>query len=133
MFSLVADVGERYVVFLVLVVVLGTAIGAVLPAISGAGNAFLPANRFAMGSALFTTGRQVGAALGIATVTALQARSPGVDGFHHSYWFVAATMTAAALVALPGAHEMDATAILDYFAPLQAWLEKQNGGQACGW
>lgn len=97
-FSLVADVDERYSLFLVLVIVLGTAIGAVLPAISGAGNAFLPANRFAMGSALFTTGRQVGAALGIAIVTALQARSPGAGGFHHSYWFVAATMATAALV-----------------------------------
>jgi peptidyl-dipeptidase A len=38
-----------------------------------------------------------------------------------------------ALFELTGQREMDATAILDYFAPLQAWLEKQNKGQACGW
>ena len=25
---------------------------------------------------------------------------------------------------------MDATAILDYFAPLQKWLDEQNAGQA---
>jgi peptidyl-dipeptidase A len=28
---------------------------------------------------------------------------------------------------------MDARAILDYFAPLQTWLETQNKGQKCGW
>ena len=38
-----------------------------------------------------------------------------------------------ALFELTGQREMDATAILEYFAPLQAWLEKQNEGQACGW
>lgn len=34
---------------------------------------------------------------------------------------------------LTGTREMDATAILDYFAPLQKWLEAQNKGQDCGW
>jgi peptidyl-dipeptidase A len=38
-----------------------------------------------------------------------------------------------ALEALTGAREMDATAILDYFAPLEAWLDEQNQGLACGW
>lgn len=38
-----------------------------------------------------------------------------------------------ALFELTGQREMDATAILDYFAPLQAWLTKQNAGQTCGW
>ena len=38
-----------------------------------------------------------------------------------------------ALEALTGSPEMDATAILDYFAPLQAWLEEQNAGRQCGW
>jgi len=38
-----------------------------------------------------------------------------------------------ALFELTGQREMDATAILDYFAPLSAWLEKQNQGQTCGW
>ncbi len=32
-----------------------------------------------------------------------------------------------------GEREMDATAILDYFAPLQAWLDEQNAGRSCGW
>jgi peptidyl-dipeptidase A len=34
---------------------------------------------------------------------------------------------------LTGTRQMDASAILDYFAPLQAWLAEQNKGQACGW
>jgi peptidyl-dipeptidase A len=38
-----------------------------------------------------------------------------------------------ALEVLTGQREMDATAILDYFAPLQTWLEAQNKGQQCGW
>jgi peptidyl-dipeptidase A len=38
-----------------------------------------------------------------------------------------------ALEALTGQREMDATAILDYFAPLQAWLDQQNAGRTCGW
>jgi len=37
------------------------------------------------------------------------------------------------LEALTGQQEMDATAILDYFAPLQAWLDEQNADRQCGW
>ncbi len=38
-----------------------------------------------------------------------------------------------ALFELTGEKQMDATAILEYFAPLQRWLEEQNKGQTCGW
>jgi peptidyl-dipeptidase A len=38
-----------------------------------------------------------------------------------------------ALEALTGQRQMDATAILDYFQPLQGWLKEQNKGQQCGW
>ena len=38
-----------------------------------------------------------------------------------------------ALEAITGRREMDATAILDYFAPLKAWLDEQNQGRTCGW
>ena len=38
-----------------------------------------------------------------------------------------------ALFALTGEKKMDASAILEYFAPLQKWLEEQNKGQDCGW
>ncbi len=38
-----------------------------------------------------------------------------------------------ALEAVTGQREMDATAILDYFAPLKDWLDEQNEGKVCGW
>ncbi|KZN49723.1 M2 family metallopeptidase [Pseudoalteromonas luteoviolacea] len=38
-----------------------------------------------------------------------------------------------ALETVTGNQQMDATAILDYFAPLQAYLDEQNKGRQCGW
>jgi peptidyl-dipeptidase A len=38
-----------------------------------------------------------------------------------------------ALEAVTGQRQMDASAILEYFAPLQAWLKEQNAGKQCGW
>lgn len=38
-----------------------------------------------------------------------------------------------ALYALTGERQMDATAILDYFAPLKTWLDEQNKGKPVGW
>ncbi len=38
-----------------------------------------------------------------------------------------------ALEALTGQRQMDATAIRDYFAPLQKWLDDQNKGKPVGW
>ena len=37
-----------------------------------------------------------------------------------------------ALFALTGEREMDATALLEYFAPLKRWLDEQNSGRAVG-
>ena len=34
---------------------------------------------------------------------------------------------------LTGGEKMDASAVLEYFAPLQGWLKQQNAGSACGW
>ncbi|MCK8046522.1 M2 family metallopeptidase [Shewanella sp. 1CM18E] len=40
-----------------------------------------------------------------------------------------------ALAAVTGTKEMDAKAVLDYFAPLQTWLDEQNSvaNRQCGW
>jgi peptidyl-dipeptidase A len=38
-----------------------------------------------------------------------------------------------ALETLTGQRQMDASAILDYFAPLQKWLDEQNKGVKSGW
>ena len=37
------------------------------------------------------------------------------------------------LYSMTGERQMDASAILEYFAPLQQWLKDQNKGQTCGW
>jgi peptidyl-dipeptidase A len=38
-----------------------------------------------------------------------------------------------ALEAMTGSRQMDATAILDYFAPLKTWLDAQTRGKPVGW
>jgi len=38
-----------------------------------------------------------------------------------------------ALEALTGQRQMDASAIIDYFAPLKKWLDEQNAGHKVGW
>jgi len=38
-----------------------------------------------------------------------------------------------ALEAMTGQRQMDATAIIDYYAPLIDWLQDQNRGKQCGW
>lgn len=38
-----------------------------------------------------------------------------------------------ALKAMTGEERIDATALLDYFAPLKKWLDEQNAGQPAGW
>ena len=38
-----------------------------------------------------------------------------------------------ALEALTGTRQMDATAIVDYFAPLKTWLDEQTKGKPTGW
>lgn len=38
-----------------------------------------------------------------------------------------------ALEAISGKREMDATAVVDYFAPLKKWLDEQNQGKPTGW
>jgi peptidyl-dipeptidase A len=35
--------------------------------------------------------------------------------------------------ALTGSKEMDGSALLEYFAPLQAYLDEQNKERKCGW
>ncbi len=38
-----------------------------------------------------------------------------------------------AMATLTGQPELDASAIIDYFAPLKTWLDEQNEGRQCGW
>jgi peptidyl-dipeptidase A len=34
---------------------------------------------------------------------------------------------------LTGQRSMDGSAIINYFAPLNAWLKEQNQDRSCGW
>ena len=38
-----------------------------------------------------------------------------------------------ALEAVTGTRALDASALLEYFAPLAAWMEERNAGRSCGW
>jgi peptidyl-dipeptidase A len=38
-----------------------------------------------------------------------------------------------AMEALTGQREADASAIIEYFAPLKKWLDEQNKGMKTGW
>jgi peptidyl-dipeptidase A len=38
-----------------------------------------------------------------------------------------------ALQTATGERELDASAIREYFGPLENWLRDQNKGQQCGW
>ncbi|MDB4990397.1 MAG: Peptidyl-dipeptidase precursor, partial [Myxococcaceae bacterium] len=38
-----------------------------------------------------------------------------------------------ALEVLTGERALDATAIVDYFAPLMDWLKRENAQRSCGW
>ena len=38
-----------------------------------------------------------------------------------------------AMQAFTGQRENDASAVADYFAPLNTWLTAQNRGKDCGW
>jgi len=70
-------------------VVTGIGVGLCISTISSSATAFLPQPRFAMGSALNNTSRQIGAALGIALVSSLLVAASKTDdptsGFHTAW------------------------------------------------
>ncbi len=37
------------------------------------------------------------------------------------------------LYELTGTRQMDGSALIEYFKPLQDWLREQNKGETCGW
>jgi EmrB/QacA subfamily drug resistance transporter len=97
-------------------VLTGFGVGFTFSTLGSAANAYLPPNRFAMGSAFNATCRQIGAALGIATAVAILGR-PGTPDFADSFdtaWtaIAIAALTSGALILFayrrpPGAPEPD--------------------------
>jgi EmrB/QacA subfamily drug resistance transporter len=88
-----------WTIWLPLAVVQGAAIGMTFPVLSAAAVARLPPTRFAVGSAVNNTFRQVGAAIGVALVVVIQTSSSGMAGFRNGWWFTAACATMVALLA----------------------------------
>ena len=82
----------------------GIGVGLCVSTLSSSASAYLPPARFAMGSALNTTSRQVGAALGLATVGSILSSSitsgDPTQGIHRGWVFVGVTALATGLVML---------------------------------
>ena len=74
--------------FLPLMFVLGLGLGATFPPQSAVTILRLPPHRFALGSAINNTFRQVGSAIGVALVVTVQSRTEGIEGFRNG-WKVA--------------------------------------------
>ncbi len=80
-----------------LAILQGVAIGMTFPVLGAAAVARLPPTRLAVGSAVNNTFRQVGAAVGVALVVAIQTSADGITGFRRGWLFSA---TCALLVGL---------------------------------
>jgi MFS family permease len=89
--------------FLPGIVIAGAGVGLTLPSLAGAAAASLPPARFATGSAVFTTARQVGFVLGVAILVAvLGAGGKGnpVGSFERGWLFMVIAATLGAVAAL---------------------------------
>jgi MFS family permease len=82
----------------------GLGVGMCISTISSSATAFLPQPKFAMGSALNNTARQVGAALGVALVSAMLVAatktSDPQQGFHNSWHLTAGIIFASGIAML---------------------------------
>ncbi|MHB8378379.1 MAG: DHA2 family efflux MFS transporter permease subunit [Acidimicrobiales bacterium] len=83
-------------------IIVGLGIGLTFPVISAAAVSSLEAKRYAVGSAVNQTARQVGGALGVAILVVIlgapaSARA-ALRNFHHLWWYVAAMAALAGLV-----------------------------------
>jgi EmrB/QacA subfamily drug resistance transporter len=100
--ALLTDATPDYVTeFLPGAIVAGAGVGLTFAALGSAAVAELPPARFATGSAVSATARQIGAVLGISLLIALlgtPAPLEAMDAFHEVWWLMAGLGAAAALV-----------------------------------
>ena len=94
---IVSETPAYWTQYFPLMIYTGIGVGFCISTISSAATAYLPQPRFAMGSALNNTVRQVGAALGIALVSALlvsaSTQGAGLAGFHRAWMITAIVIT----------------------------------------
>ena len=114
---LFADIGSGYwTTFFPAMTITGFGVGLTISTLGSASNAFLPPQRFGMGSAVNSTGRQIGAGMGIAAVSAIRLATPDdLIGGYRNAWLFAIVMAVLALIAMvslfrkPTAAEIEAS------------------------
>ncbi|MDE3139885.1 MAG: DHA2 family efflux MFS transporter permease subunit [Acidobacteriota bacterium] len=84
-------------------IIVGVGIGLTFPVISAAAVSSLDPARYAVGSAVNQTARQIGGALGVAILVVIlgapRTHAQALQGFEHLWWFVAAMAGAAGVTA----------------------------------
>jgi EmrB/QacA subfamily drug resistance transporter len=89
-------------VWLPATLITGLGIGLTFPVLSAAAVSSLRADRFAVGSAVNQTARQVGGAFGVALLVVILGTPDGPEGaltsFHHLWWYCAATAALAGVL-----------------------------------
>jgi MFS family permease len=78
----------------------GIGVGLTLPSVSAAAVSALPSTRFATGSAVLQMARQLGIALGVATLIAIFGHPTpdnALDHFRNGWWFIAGAALLGAL------------------------------------
>jgi EmrB/QacA subfamily drug resistance transporter len=78
--------------------VVGLGIGLTFPVLSAAAVSSLPPHRYAVGSAVNQTARQVGGAIGIAMLVLILGEEPNIDSFHRLWAYAAVMATGAGLI-----------------------------------
>src|SRR5262249_49502685 len=92
---------------------IGLGVALALPQLSSASVQDLPPDRYALGSAVNQTMRQLGATFGVALVVSFIAGSPAADALAHfprAWWMVIACGTLTSVVALGLPHRVRAIA-----------------------
>jgi EmrB/QacA subfamily drug resistance transporter len=82
----------------------GIGVGLCISTITSSATAYLPQPKFAMGSALNNTARQIGAALGVAIVSSMlvaaSKTSDPIRGFHHAWIFIGVSVAITGVIML---------------------------------
>jgi fucose permease len=109
-------------------IIVGLGIGFTFPVISAAAVSSLEAKRYAVGSAVNQTARQIGGALGVAILVVIlgtpTSAPEALRSFHHLWWFIASMAALAGLVATLLSPQPSASAVL---APDHSVVDKARG------
>ena len=91
--TIITETPHPWTRWLPLMLLLGVAIGCVAPALAASAVQHAPPAQFALAGALNSTARQIGAALGVAVLVAVQATSTGI-GSYRAGWITMAVFAA---------------------------------------